>query len=279
MYKNSIEYAQKKQKLVEEKASLLGHQIIWSEYTEVLNNPLVGLIRSERVAQIKITCLLHSNTSAETIYTTYHNYLRAKSGLPCCGQANVSQKLKNRVFSEETKQKMSEAMTRIQATKPRALDDRDSLKYDKWRKDSQKLGNYRCQITGVRPKNLVVHHLFSLQSFKSLMYNSLNSATLDSALHDIFHKIYGYKKPVTIDCFITFLEDLKDNSSFRERVYSFANPRSSLVLLLAQSTSKSQTLIRKKKSKSATKHPSNRMQVQRLEYTILNGLWNFTSAW
>lgn len=226
MFKLSMEYAQEKQKLVEEKASRLGHKIVWSEYGEVLSDKPGGIVRSERLAVLKIVCVSHSTESGQPAETTYHNYLRARNGLPCCGKASVSEKLLNRVFSEETKQKMSKSMKRIQATRPRAKDYRDSFEYDKWRKESQELGKYTCKITGVRPKALVVHHLFSMHDFKSIMYNSLNSVTLDSELHDIFHKIYGFKKPVTIHCFLTFLEDLRDNSSFRERVYSLAKPRS-----------------------------------------------------
>lgn len=226
MFKLSIEYAQEKQKLVEEKASRLGHKIVWSEYREGLNDQPGGTLRSERLAVLKIVCVSHSTEGGQPTETTYHNYLRARNGLQCCGKASVSEKLMNRVFSEETKQKMSNSMKRVQATRPRAKDYRDSFEYDKWRKDSQELGKYTCQITGVRPKALAVHHLFSMHAFKSIMYNSLNSVTLDSELHDIFHKIYGFKKPVTIHCFITFLEDLRDNLSFRERVYSLANPRS-----------------------------------------------------
>lgn len=223
MFKLSIEYAQEKQKLLVEKASRLGHNILWSEYEDGLN---LTSIRSERLAVVKILCSVYSTESSQPTETTYHNYLKAKNGLPCCGKASVSRKLKNRVFSAETKQKMSDSMKRVQATRPRAKDFRDSYEYDKWREESQKLGNYTCQITGVRPKVLVVHHLFSMGHFESIRYNSLNSVTLDTKLHDIFHKIYGFKKPVTIGCFIVFLEDLRDDSSFRERVYSFANPRS-----------------------------------------------------
>lgn len=40
MFRLSIEYAEEKQRLVQEKASRLGHQIVWSEYEEVLNNYL-----------------------------------------------------------------------------------------------------------------------------------------------------------------------------------------------------------------------------------------------
>lgn len=222
MFKLSIEYAQEKQKLVEQKASSLSHKIVWSEYAEALNS---GIVRSERLAVLKVVCVSHSTEGNQPIETTYYKYLKARNGLPCCGKKSVSEKLKNRVFTQETKQKMSEAMTRIQATKPRATDHRDSILYDKWRTESQQLGHYTCQITGVRPQALAVHHLFSMRYFKSIMYNSLNSVTLDSELHTIFHKIYGFKKPVTIGCFIAFLEDLRDNAGFRERVYSLAKSR------------------------------------------------------
>jgi hypothetical protein len=223
MFKLSIQYAQEKQKLVEEKATRLGHTIVWSEYVEGLIQPAAN-VQSERVAVLKIKCDSHSTENDQPIETTYHNYLRARNGLSCCGKTSVSKQLQNRVFSQETREKMSESMKRIQATRPRAKDHRDSFEYDKWRKKSQELGNYTCQITGVRPKALVVHHLFSMNGFTSIMYNSLNSVTLDSKLHNLFHKIYGSRQPVTIDCFIAFLEDLRDNSSFREKVYSLANP-------------------------------------------------------
>lgn len=226
MFKLSMEYAKKKQELLKEKASRLGHRIVWSEYEEILSRNPTSKVEGEREALVKIICLNHSTSNTEPITTTYHNYLRAKNGLTCCGRQSVSEQLTNRVFSDESRQKMSEAMKKIQATRPRAKDFRDPIQYDKWRKESQELGQYKCQITNLRPKNLVVHHLFSMQTFPSIMYNSLNSVTLDGKLHSIFHKIYGFKKPVTIDCFILFLEDLQNNPSFRERVYSLAQPRS-----------------------------------------------------
>jgi len=226
MYRLPVYYAKEKEELAQEKASRLGHQIVWSEYSEVLKENTNPKIQTERVATLKIRCLEHSDDTTDSIETTYHNYLRARNGLKCCGKSSVSKQLTNRVFSPETREKMSSAMKKIQATRPRAKDHRDSIHYDQWRQESQELGQYKCQMTGVRPKNLVVHHLFSMKTFQSIMYNSRNSVTLDSKIHSIFHKIYGYKKPVTIDCFIIFLEDLINNASFRERIYSLAEPRS-----------------------------------------------------
>jgi hypothetical protein len=120
---------------------------------------------------------------------------------------------------------MSIAATRNQALRPRAVDNRDSLKYDVWRKRTQELGNFICQICQFRPKRLVVHHLFSMNSFPSIMYNSLNSVTLDAFIHTIFHQIYGYRQAVTIDCFIHFLETLLTNPILLAQVYSGTQPR------------------------------------------------------
>lgn len=58
------------------------------------------------------------------------------------------------------------------------------------------------------------------------MYDPLNSLGLDHEVHKIFHRIYGFRKPVTIDCLIAFLEDLMFDPNFLRRVSSFAHPRS-----------------------------------------------------
>jgi hypothetical protein len=175
MYRLPVDYAKEKEQLAQEKASRLGHQIVWSEYSEVLKDHTNPKIRTERVATLKIRCFEHSDDSTDPIETTYHNYLRSINGLKCCGKSSVSKQLTDRVFSSETREKMSSSMKRVQATRPRAKDHRDSIHYDRWRQESQELGQYKCQITGVRPENLVVHHLFSMKTFQSIMYNSRNS--------------------------------------------------------------------------------------------------------
>ena len=226
MYKLPIEYARKKQQKIEEKAPRLGHEIVYAEYQTALSNSSSSVrVRSERQAVLHIRCPLHPTDENRPVVTTYDNYLRARNGLSCCGQMSVSKKLTGRIFSEETKQKMAEARKRIQATKPRAEDKRDSVEYERWRADSQQLDGFQCQITNRRPENLEIHHLFSMSEFPSIMYNPLNSVGLDRALHMIFHKIYGYRTAVTIDSFILFLNDLISDPEFRERVCSFARPR------------------------------------------------------
>lgn len=223
VFKLSQKYAEDKNQLVRKKANKFGHKIIWAEYENI--NLESDTIRSEREAILKVKCTIHSTESEEIIETTYHNYLRSRTGLACCGRMRVSVQLTNRRFSFETRQRMSIAATRNQALRPRAVDNRDSLKYDVWRKRSQELGNSICQICQFRPKRLVVHHLFSMNSFPSIMYNSLNSVTLDAFIHTLFHKIYGYRQSVTIDCFIHFLETLLRNPILLAQVYSGTQPR------------------------------------------------------
>nr|ALO21404.1 putative HNH homing endonuclease [Golenkinia longispicula] len=123
---------------------------------------------------------------------------------------------------------MSEKMTEIWSKRPKLglKDKRYSGNYGKWRQDSQKKGNFRCAITGVRPKKLATHHLFSRNSFKSIIYNPQNSITLDHEIHHEFHKIYGFKKPITIDHFLHFLTTILKKESFRNRIFSLAVPRS-----------------------------------------------------
>lgn len=245
IYKLPVSYAIKKQKAVELKAQKLGHVIEYGEYqvfctletdkntkTSMRNKKMYtqsqgeqNQIRSEREALLKIRCNAHSIANAEPIQTTYHNYLRAKTGLPCCGKQRVSQKLQGRVFSEESRQKMSVSRKQVWETKPRAIDPRDSIHYDSWRKKAQELGKYKCAITGVRPLNLDVHHLYSMKHFPSLMYNVDNSVLLDREIHKKFHSIWRYRTPNTIDQFMQFLNYILSNLEFRHRVFSMAVAR------------------------------------------------------
>lgn len=52
------------------------------------------------------TLLVLCHEHGEEYLTTFYNYNRCRTGLPCCGRAQVSQKLMKRTFIEETLQKM-----------------------------------------------------------------------------------------------------------------------------------------------------------------------------
>lgn len=53
--------------------------------------------------------------------TTFTNYNRSRTGCPCCGKDQVSQKLSNRQYSEETLRRMSVAARQrpLRGGKPR----------------------------------------------------------------------------------------------------------------------------------------------------------------
>lgn len=139
----------------------------------------------------------------------------------------VREKLTGRVFSETSRQKMSESMKEYWLTQPRAKDLRDRIEYDQWRSKVQKEGMFKCSVTGIRPKQLHAHHLFSISEFPSIRYNPQNGVLLDAKVHDAFHRVWGYKQPVTIDLFIRFLKDLIQDEQFRKHVFSLTEPRSS----------------------------------------------------
>lgn len=218
-----------KQELLERTAQERKHIIIFSEYADLINKGDPALqqnIPSTDKAKLSIRCTKHMKPTDPPIQTNIKAYLRAATGLNCCGNDSKSKKLTNRTFSPESLEKMSQAAIIRQASRPRAVDPRDSIKYDQWRAKVQKEGGWKCCITGVRPKSLAAHHLFSLTTFRSIGFNSSNGVTLHAKLHNIFHKIYGYKKPVNITCFIMFLEDLRLDASFRDKVLNHAEPRS-----------------------------------------------------
>lgn len=218
-----------KQNLLEVKAQERKHVITFSEYADLIKK--WDPARPQNIpptdkAKLFVRCTKHMKSTDPPIETNIKAYLRAATGLDCCGNASKSKKLKTRTYSPATIQKMSQSAIIFQATRPRAVDRRDSIEYDRWRAAVQKEGKWACCITGVRPKSLTAHHLFSLMTFPSIGYNSLNGVTLDANLHNIFHKIYGYKQPVNITCFIMFLEDLQADASFRDKVLKYAEPKS-----------------------------------------------------
>lgn len=144
-------------------------------------------------------------THEEVHQTTFYNYLRARTGLKCCGREQVSQKLTNRKFSDETIEKMSTAalLRAKRGGKPR--DWRETTTYWRWRE--QVMTNYKnvCAITGISKEgSLEVHHLYSVSGYPHLTYIAENGIVLCNSLHVRFHKMYKYGLN-TIEQFQTFL--------------------------------------------------------------------------
>lgn len=141
--------------------------------------------------------------------TTFSNYKRSKTGLPCCGKEQVSQKLKDRVFSDETLVKMTEAASKrpYRGGKPRRW--RKTSDYAKWRKSVFKNYNNECAITGVKLENsegkaLVAHHLYGAKDYPNLTYVEGNGIVLEESIHMLFHNTYGYTNN-TLEQFKKFL--------------------------------------------------------------------------
>jgi hypothetical protein len=85
VYRNSKAFQESQKdnvlKLIEER----GHLYIRGEYVT-------------KGSELEVACLEHKGVHV----TTFTNYKRSKTGLPCCGKAQVSEKLTGRTFSEET---------------------------------------------------------------------------------------------------------------------------------------------------------------------------------
>jgi hypothetical protein len=175
--------------------------------------------RSERKAVLILFCPKH-NSPSETSRTTYYNYLRCRTGLACCGRESARHKLTDRKFSTETLDKMSKTRKEMWANKPKQLTaPRNPILYNEWRVKVQQENNFICTITGLRPKQCHAHHLFSQNVFQSLRYNQKNGVLLCAEIHEEFHKMWGYRTPITIDHFLVFLKILSVDTLFRENLF------------------------------------------------------------
>lgn len=194
-YKNPEEFKKRIFEQTLENIEKLGHFYVEGEY-ETKQSPLI------------IWCPIHFNEHI----TTFSNYNRSLTGCPCCGKAQVSIKLTNRQYSDETLQRMSEAAFErpLRGGKPRKW--RKDVKYLRWREQVFKRYNFKCAITGVSKDqipagSLVVHHLNGATSYPHLVYVVENGIVLTKELHLLFHKQYGYGKN-TVSQFQYFLLSL-----------------------------------------------------------------------
>lgn len=64
--------------------------------------------------------------------------------------------------------------------------------YYEWRKQVYKRDNWTCQITKIKSKDIVAHHLNSYNIDKHNRININNGITLSKEVHELFHKEYGY---------------------------------------------------------------------------------------
>jgi len=66
--------------------------------------------------------------------------------------------------------------------------------------------NYKCLLTNKHNTGLDSHHLYSKKNILILSLHPLNGIAINSNLHQIFHRVYGYY--ITINDFISFLNFL-----------------------------------------------------------------------
>ena len=90
--------------------------------------------------------------------------------------------------------------------------------------DSLNATNFSCYLSGIKHRDLEVHHIDSLSSlikvhgitkdnwktFSSILFDSTNLVPLEKILHAAFHKLYGYS--TTKEQFLEFIELYKSNN-------------------------------------------------------------------
>lgn len=155
--------------------------------------------------------------------TTYNNYRRCKTGLPCCGKESASKALIGRVFSPETKSRMSSGALNRPA--------RNFGTEQNWRRGKTSVASYQktrelwndqCAVTG-ECTDLQVHHFFSgnkqESGEESLHYRYRNvpeaAIVLSKKVHQAFHNDFGYEN-TTLDNFICFVEKLISSQAHQE---------------------------------------------------------------
>ncbi len=232
-YYLSISNVQKKHQLVVTKARMLGHTIVYSEYSEQFDalsreeidtNKPRNRFQSSKKAILRIQCENHPSSGIQE--TTVSNYLRSRQGLLCCGRQKVSEKLTNREFSAESKQKMSLARKAVVQKKISRTEKQIERAFlGEWRNRAFAKGSYRCAVSFVKPKSLNAHHLFSKKVFSSIKYDPENSVLLDAQIHQLFHNTVGSLNIVTIDHFLEFLQRLIDDENFRIETFQKVIPR------------------------------------------------------
>lgn len=137
--------------------------------------------------------------------TTFSNYKRSRVGMPCCAAERKSNALKSRVFSDSTREKMSQAALVRPTRKPLyPLNWRRCLEYREWEKQVRLNYGTCCVVTG-KTSNIVLHHL---QWGLKERYNPNNGIPLWAPIHKLFHDTFGYKKP-TRSNFLFFLQTKK----------------------------------------------------------------------
>lgn len=162
-------------------------------------------IYQDRKSTLIVYCPIH-----EIEYTTtFYNYKRAKTGLDCCGNQLVSEKLIGREYTDETIKRMSEgAYNRpLRGGLPRFW--RKTSPYLKWKNNVFQSYNNECAVTGLKKDSskgliLIAHHFYNAKEYPALILVENNGIVLEQSIHVLFHNTYGYRNNTLLQ-FKTFL--------------------------------------------------------------------------
>ena len=196
VYHNSDDFKRDKSLSTLDKIDFNGHAYISGDY-------------ETKESELVVFCITYEVEHC----TTFTNYCRSKTGMPCCGKLATSKKLLGRNYSRETLDKMRQAALNRIRLPSIGQDWRRSAEARIWEKEVKNMWNKECPISG-NQANLVMHHFFSGARYEkvelrdTLLYHVNNGILITKELHVDFHKIFGYERN-TIEQFQIYVENLQ----------------------------------------------------------------------
>ena len=183
---------------------------VLNKITQNPNHHHIAGCYENKNSELVVYCGLHDSTQT----TTFDNYRRAKTGMACCGKKSTSDTLTNRVYSPETRERMSLGA--------KLRPPRETGSGQHWRnkvtpsylKTARELWHHECAITGAKT-NLEVHHLFLgskkpttlSEVHERFRYDPKAAILISKKVHKGFHNDFGYEN-TTLKHFILFVEKL-----------------------------------------------------------------------
>jgi hypothetical protein len=190
---NASEFNKRQQRLIVKKIERNGHIYIEGTY-------------QNKKSELTIYCPTHDFS----IETTFEKYRRAKLSCPICSKESKSNALIDRVFSDETIEKMRKSALARPLRGGRSDYWRRNADYRAFESNVWKYYNGQCAITG-ETIDLNVHHLYGAKDYEYFQYIDLNGILISKTLHVAFHNRFGYRNN-TIHQFKDFLHNLVDGT-------------------------------------------------------------------
>lgn len=183
VYRNNKKFCELQMDRTMELIEYNGHVYVEGEYVN-------------KNSKLTVYCLTHECENT----TTFTNYTRSKTGMPCCGNVSKSKILTNRVYSAETIDKMRNAALTREKRPSTGQNWRRSPEAREWEGKVQALWNRECAITGSKD-DIIMHHFFSgarnnldVDLRTKLLYHPLNGIIISRHHHAQFHNTYGYQR-------------------------------------------------------------------------------------